>query len=796
MIINGGCRSGGGWFSKHLVNTEKNERVKIVDMRGISAETVAGCFQEMKAVASGTRCKNYFYHANINIHHYEHLTPDQWEKAVDTLEKNLGLEGQARFVVEHEKTGRTHQHVIWSRIDVENMTAIRMSKDFVQHQITSRELEKEFNLEKGVSVLGPEKEGPRPERRPEQWEVFRGKENGIDPQKMKMEITELWNKAGSGKEFATDLDNHGYVLARGDRRNFCIVDSEGDVHSLARRIKGAKAADVRARLADIDSKALPNIKQAQEYQRGRNPQQEKGHIMLDTQQQEEQVRAAITREEEQRQELIQKDEDHRQQAIKDEDERVQQVIKEQEQQKEEQQKAAERKEEQRLEQFKEQNDRLSEQAKELEQAQRYLDTYKAELEQEAEKSKRQEAEREASAKEGEFNNAGYRYGQALGKHYDIRDPYGSLARSSMAEYGAFLQERQNLDRQIARANDPETRQALELRKQIEAAEYMEITSNRIATQSEIIGGRSNTPEALKERARAAAFHKEAQALRKEYRELHIARTQGERGSTGGGQQHNDLSGHGSGKPQRVQPPLEQGKGVAQGTEREQSLEEICEKWKGANSGKEFADALKERGYVLARDERGQYDFTVKEDGGARTAAVAKNGYAYRLDPERMQCEPKDFAQRMKEIQSGERLPNLDEVRTMRAQLGQEQPQNIAPALMVEERAAGKPPGEQQNLSDYVKTLPEKPAPREFTKEQIRNDPAAKREHYSQLRDEQNRKVALDHIGQDLRGNKNLNAKDIRHLSGDDLKNIKTKGDDHLKTLIQQQERQREKGRER
>ena len=691
MIINGGCRSGGGWFSKHLVNAEKNERVEIVDMRGVSAETVAGCFQEMKAVASGTRCKNYFYHANINIHDYEHLTPEEWEKAVDTLEKNLGLEGQARFVVEHEKAGRTHQHIIWSRIDVESMTAIRMSNDFVKHQITSRELEKEFNLEKGVSVLGNEKEGPRPERRPEQWEIFRGKDSGVDPQRMKMEITELWDKAGNGKEFETELGNHGYVLARGDRRNFCIVDSEGDVHSLARRIKGANAADVRARLADIDMKSLPNVEQAQESQREKNSLQEKGQSMLDQRQKEEQIKETITREEDQRQEVIKKEEEQRQQNIKEEDERGQRILKEQEQKKE-----TERKEEEkRLEQFKEQNDRLTEQAKELEQAQRYIDAYRAALEREAENSKRQEAEHAARAKEGEFSNAGYRYGQALGKHYDIRDPYGSLARSSMAEYGAFLQERQNLDRQIARANDPQTRQALELRKQIEAAEYMEITSNRLATQSEVIIGRRDTPEALKERARAAAFHEEAQTLRKEYRELHISRTQGERGSTGlekaGGQQRDVSSGLDSSRPQPKQQSFERGK-------------------------------------------------------------ETKNNHLPEKEP--------------------------------------------APALMVEDRTAGKPRGEQQKLSDYVKSLPEKTAPREFTKEQIRNDPAAKREHYSQLRDEQNRKAALDHIRQDLQGNKKLNAKDIRNLSGDDLKNIKTKGDDHLKTLVQQHERQREQGRER
>jgi hypothetical protein len=42
------------------------------------------------------------------------------------------------------------------------------------------------------------------------------------------------------------LAEHGYMLARGDRRDFVIVDREGGIHSLARRIDGMKAAELRA----------------------------------------------------------------------------------------------------------------------------------------------------------------------------------------------------------------------------------------------------------------------------------------------------------------------------------------------------------------------------------------------------------------------------------------------------------------------------------------------------------------------------------------------------------------------
>jgi hypothetical protein len=105
IIINGGSRCAGKWWARHLENAEKNERVELVGIAGLSADTVPGAFREMYALSLGTKCKNYFYQANINPRADEHLTPAQWREAIDTLETNLGLAGQPRFVVEHEKRG-------------------------------------------------------------------------------------------------------------------------------------------------------------------------------------------------------------------------------------------------------------------------------------------------------------------------------------------------------------------------------------------------------------------------------------------------------------------------------------------------------------------------------------------------------------------------------------------------------------------------------------------------------------------------------------------------------------------
>jgi hypothetical protein len=262
VIINGGSRSNGAFFARHLMRADQNERVSVEEIRGLAAQNVRDAFAEMEAVASGTRCKNYFYTANLNPREGEVLTPQQWEQAADTLEHELGLDGQPRFVVQHEKDGRVHRHIVWSRIDADSMTAISDSLSYPKHERAAREMEQAFGHEPVESVLVKDRGTERPERNAQDWESFRGQESRLDPKAIKAEVTELWHAADSGTAFAAALHEHGYILARGDRRDFCIVDQAGDEHSLARRISGAKAAEIRARMGDIDRDALPTVAEA------------------------------------------------------------------------------------------------------------------------------------------------------------------------------------------------------------------------------------------------------------------------------------------------------------------------------------------------------------------------------------------------------------------------------------------------------------------------------------------------------------------------------------------------------
>lgn len=645
MIINGGSRSNGAFFAKHLSNAKKNEQVRVAEIRGLAAKNIGQAFYEMKAVASGTRCKNFFYHANLNPYKDERLTPEQWERAVDALEEELGLEGQARFVVEHEKHGRVHRHVVWSRIDVDQMKAIRMDKDYAKHQETARQLEKEFGLRLGRSVLGPDADKEnRPERRPKPWETFRGQESGISVTDLKEEITELWRGSDSGEAFVSALQARGYILARGDSRVYCIVDQQGHSHSLAKRIEGGRVKAIEERLVNFDPKNLPHVKEAAAIQKER--------------------RAELAREEEQRQQALAEEETYQKEANRQEEERQQQAIKDEEQRQafllEEQDRARD--------QYKQQADRQAALAGEMKAQHERLEAYQADMVRRAELARRAEMERQSRRPEGEIRNAHSRYGQALAQHYSVRDPYDSLARSAMAEYGAFLRDRETLDRQIAKTSDPVERRRLELRQEIEAADYMAITSERIAGQSEIIVGKMNSPEALRQRERAKDFGQQAKALRQEYRELSMGREQG----------------------REAVPIIQQS-------------------------------------------------------------------------------------------------PPLEPAASQRKE-------PATPSIMVEERKAGKGCGQEQRLEDFIKTLPEKPAWREFTDEEIFKNPAVKKAYYRQMSEEKNRVLALNQITKDMKWGNNLNMEDIKCLSREDLEGIKRHGDKHLKTIIQEHEKAKERDR--
>ena len=187
MIIKGNPAGNVGYWSKHLLRDDTNARAEVKEISGLLAGDLPSALREMQAIAAQSRSHgNFMYQANINPYDYEHLTPEQWKEAVATLEKNLGLEGHQRVVVEHFKEGRQHYHIVWNRVDVDSLRVADMGGNYRIHTATARELESRFDLT-------PTPTQPAPDRKPalELWEVRAAERSGIDPAALKAELSAL-----------------------------------------------------------------------------------------------------------------------------------------------------------------------------------------------------------------------------------------------------------------------------------------------------------------------------------------------------------------------------------------------------------------------------------------------------------------------------------------------------------------------------------------------------------------------------------------------------------------------------
>src|SRR5277367_5303748 len=158
LIIEGGSYSNGWWWSNHVQNTEKNERVDVMEVDGLSGETIKEYLRQMYAISKGTKCKNYFEQWNINLPKHESLTDEQWQDAHAVARKNHGLEGQPFFRVRHTKREedghlQVHEHCFTLRIDIERMKAISDSLSARTREQTSRELEQKYDLTPVRSIL-------------------------------------------------------------------------------------------------------------------------------------------------------------------------------------------------------------------------------------------------------------------------------------------------------------------------------------------------------------------------------------------------------------------------------------------------------------------------------------------------------------------------------------------------------------------------------------------------------------------------------------------------------------------
>ncbi|NKB56752.1 MAG: relaxase [Alphaproteobacteria bacterium] len=255
MILVGNQRGGAKDLARHLLK-EENEHVEVHELRGFASDNLQGALNEAYAVSRGTRCKQFLFSLSLNSPPHEEVRTEDFESAIAQAESKLGLTGQPRAIVFHEKEGRRHAHAVWSRIKAEEMKAVQLSHSKLKLMDVSRELflEHEWKMPRGLT--------DRSQRDPknfthEQWQ--QAKRIGKDPRALKTALEDAWVLSDSKTAFKNALEERGYKLARGDRRGFVAVDYRGEVYAI-RKWAGVRTKNIRERLGDEST--LQSVDQA------------------------------------------------------------------------------------------------------------------------------------------------------------------------------------------------------------------------------------------------------------------------------------------------------------------------------------------------------------------------------------------------------------------------------------------------------------------------------------------------------------------------------------------------------
>lgn len=256
MIFKGSQRAGHGDLARHLMKPE-NEHVELHEIRGFVSDTVAGAFKEAYAISRGTKCQQFLYSLSLNPPEGESVPVKVFEDAANRIEQKLGLTGQPRVLLFHEKEGRRHAHCVWSRIDAASMTAINLAHPKLKLMDIARQLYIEHGWKMPEGMVDSALRNPLNFN---QKEWFQAKRTGQDPRAIKELFQQCWASSDSGKAFSQALEQRGYFLARGDRRAVVAVDVHGEVYAVARWVN-VKSKEVVSRMGDIA--ALPSVEETQ-----------------------------------------------------------------------------------------------------------------------------------------------------------------------------------------------------------------------------------------------------------------------------------------------------------------------------------------------------------------------------------------------------------------------------------------------------------------------------------------------------------------------------------------------------
>jgi|SRR5271165_4394693 len=262
MIAKGTTHNNGAKLARYMTTGKDGERAELWQLYGFGSNDIKEAFRSVHVMAEATKCEQPFFHVQVRNREGETLTRQQWEATTHRIMRVNGLTGQPYAIAFHrdELTGDEHMHLAVSLIDGEHLKAKRLPFFKGRLKIISRELETEFGLEPVTN----EREGPikyAPTRAQDQ----QARRLGVDLHYVRNTIRTSWDHSDNGRSFEAALAEEGLILAQGDRRGLVVIDREGGIHALGKRILDVTPGQMKARMSDLPREELPSVNEVRAF---------------------------------------------------------------------------------------------------------------------------------------------------------------------------------------------------------------------------------------------------------------------------------------------------------------------------------------------------------------------------------------------------------------------------------------------------------------------------------------------------------------------------------------------------
>jgi len=169
----------------------------------------------------------------------------------------LGLAEHQAIIVAHNDQAHRHVHIIANT--VHPLTGLVAKLKHAKRKLSDFALQ--YEQENGKIFCKRRAENKRE------------REQGKSTRYSNPILQKAWDRTRTGAAFHAYLEKCGYRLAHG-RKRIVVVDPYGKAHNPTRLLKNVRAADLQARLSDIDLTRLPTVEALEKAPPQAAPQQE------------------------------------------------------------------------------------------------------------------------------------------------------------------------------------------------------------------------------------------------------------------------------------------------------------------------------------------------------------------------------------------------------------------------------------------------------------------------------------------------------------------------------------------